>query len=42
MIMEISVRGLQNYMINISDDSGLVSAVDSVTHEVLISDTTLR
>ena len=40
--MEIYVRGLQNDMIKLSDNGGLASAVDSVTHKVLISDTTFR
>ena len=39
--MEISVRDLQDDMIKPSENGGLTSVVDSATHEVLISDTTL-
>ena len=42
MSMEISVGYLHNDMIKPSENSGLVSVVDSVTLKVLISDTTLR
>ena len=40
--MDISVRGLQNYMIKPSGNSGLASVVDYVTHKLLVSDTKLR
>ena len=40
--MDISIRGIHNDMIKQSDNGGLASIVDSVTHKVLISDTTLR
>ena len=42
MLMEIYVRDIQNDMIKPPDNGGLVSVVDSATHKVLISDTTLR
>ena len=42
MLMDIYVRDLQNDMIKPFDNGGLESLVDSVTHKVLISDTTLR
>ena len=42
MLMEISVRGINNYMIKPYDNGGLESVVYSVTHKLLISDTTLR
>ena len=42
MLMGISVRYLNNDMIKKSENGGLESVVDLVTHKVLISDTTLR
>ena len=42
MLMYISVRYLQNYMIKTSANDGLESVVDYVTQKVLIPDTTLR
>ena len=41
MLMDISVRDLQDYMIKPFENGGLESVVDSVTHKVMISDTTL-
>ena len=40
--MDISVRDIQNDMIKPPDNGMLESVVNSVTHKVLISDTTLR
>ena len=37
--MEISVRDLHNDMIKPSENGGLESVVDPVTHKFLISDT---
>ena len=42
MLMKISVRDLQNYIIKPSDNGGLDIVVDSVTQTILISDKTLR
>ena len=42
MLMEVSVRDLQNYMIKPFENGGLASVVDYVTQKVLIYDTTLR
>ena len=41
-LIEISVRGLHHDMIKTSDNDGLGIVVDSVTLEIMISDTTLR
>ena len=40
--MEIYVRDIHNDMIKPPDNGGLESVVDSVTHKLLISGTTLR
>ena len=40
--MDISVRDIQNDLVKLSNNYGLVSVVDSVTQKELISDTTLR
>ena len=40
--MEIYVRDLHNYMLKPFDNGGLASVVNSVTHKLLIIDTTLR
>ena len=42
MVMDISVRDLQNDAIKSSENGTLASVVDYMTHKVLISDTTLR
>ena len=42
ILIKISVRDLRNYMIKLYDYCGWASVVDSVTHKLLISDTTLR
>ena len=42
MLMEISVKYLHNDMIKPFDNGGLDILLDSVTHKLLISDTTLR
>ena len=42
MLMEVYAKDIQNDMIQSSDNGGLESVVDSVTHKGLISDTTLR
>ena len=39
--MDISVRNIHNDMIKPSDNGGLESVVDSVTHKLLIIDTTI-
>ena len=41
MLFDISVRDINNDMIKPSDNGGLESVADSVTHKELISDTTL-
>ena len=42
MLMDLSVRNLHTDMIKPAYNGGFSSVVDSVTHIVLISDTTLR
>ena len=42
MLMDISVRDIHNDTIKQYENSGLKILVDSVTHKVLIIDTTLR
>ena len=42
MLMEISVRDLHNDKIKPFENGGLTSIVDSMTHKVMISDTTLK
>ena len=42
MSMEISVRYVHNDMIKPFNNGGLMNVVDSMTHKVMISDTTLR
>ena len=41
MLMEISVRDLHNDTIKFFENGGLAIKIYSVTHKVLISDTTL-
>ena len=42
MIMDISARYIHNDMIKQSENGGLESVVDYITHKVMISDTILR
>ena len=42
MPLEICVRDLHNYMITPSENGGLESVVDYMTHKLIISDTALR
>ena len=42
IIVDIYVRDIHNYMIKSFDNGGLASLFDSVTHKVLIINTTLR